>query len=178
MEKFFLRALGRSYTYCCAEATPPLPAPQQQQPPPPSGRTSGGGRRSTDVAVLRSKASARHARSSPRKRRARRERTTCSSGVDGDDVVVEQRQYGPESLRADCVKDDAPGCCCQLLDARVVTRRGGETVTSFTPLAPSARRRLILRSYPGPYGSWKSPPVVPSEATYRSDPLRMCPAVA
>uniref|UniRef100_A0A131YWV8 Arf-GAP with GTPase, ANK repeat and PH domain-containing protein 1/3 n=1 Tax=Rhipicephalus appendiculatus TaxID=34631 RepID=A0A131YWV8_RHIAP len=70
MEKFFLRALGRSYTYCCAEATPPLPAPQlqQQQPPPPSGRTSGGGRRSADVAVLRSKASARHARSSPRKR--------------------------------------------------------------------------------------------------------------
>ncbi|KAH6930152.1 hypothetical protein HPB50_011069 [Hyalomma asiaticum] len=70
MEKFFLRALGRSYTYCCAEATPPLPVPQQQPlpPPPPSGRTSGGGRRSADVAVLRSKASSRHARPSPRKR--------------------------------------------------------------------------------------------------------------
>ncbi|XP_050033417.1 centaurin-gamma-1A-like isoform X2 [Dermacentor andersoni] len=74
MEKFFLRALGRSYTYCCAEATPPLPAPPPpQQQPPPSGRTSGGGRRSADVggpAVLRSKASSRHqhARSSPRKR--------------------------------------------------------------------------------------------------------------
>lgn len=77
MEKFFLRALGRSYTYCCAEATPPLPVPlpQRQPPPPPtSGRTSAGGRRSADVggpAVLRSKASSRHqhARSSPRKRR-------------------------------------------------------------------------------------------------------------
>ncbi|KAL1448780.1 hypothetical protein MTO96_028150 [Rhipicephalus appendiculatus] len=88
---------------------------------------------------------------------ARRERTTCSSDVEDDGVVEQQQQqqYGPESLRAaNCVKD-----CRRLLGARVVTPTGGETVTSFTSLAPSGRKRLILRSIPGPYGSWKSPPI-------------------
>ncbi|XP_040065968.1 centaurin-gamma-1A isoform X3 [Ixodes scapularis] len=74
MEKFFLRALGRSYTYCCADTAPPTaPGPisggRRGSSTSGQGGVTGGGRRFAEAtaAILRHKSS-KDQRKSTRKR--------------------------------------------------------------------------------------------------------------
>lgn len=75
MEKFFLRALGRSYTYCCADTAPPtapgsISGGRRGSSTSGQGGVTGGGRRFAEAtaAILRHKSS-KDQRKSTRKRR-------------------------------------------------------------------------------------------------------------